>query len=269
MTPFRSQSSIAIALLLAVTGCMPFAAGGPAPVPAPTSGTDVLQRMSSLYAGKWFQTMQFTQENTRYAANGRAERSQWKEYMLVPGRLRIEFMPAAGGNGAIYVDGSIFSFEGGILARTTPQVNILLLLTADVYAQPVAKSAAQLTALGVDVTHIRSDSWNNRRVWVVGGTGVTDVGSTQFWVDAETWVVLRVIDRASVAPSPTQAPRPAIEYRLGDYRVLSGIPVVHEIQFLRDGQPFFREQYTDVLLNTALDARLFSSSQWNIPGRTP
>ena len=269
MISFRSWHSVTIALLLAVTACVQFAPGGPAPVPTPTTGTDVLQRMSSHYAGKWFQTMQFTQENTRYASNGRTERSQWKEYVLVPGRLRIEFMPATGGNGAIYADGSIFSFEGGKLARTTPQVNILLLLTADVYVQSVPKSAAQLAALGVDVTHVRSDTWNNRRVWVVGGTGVADVGSTQFWVDAETWVVLRVIDRASVAPSPTQAPRPAIEYRLGDSRVLSGIPVVHEIQFLREGQPFFREQYTDVVLNTALDARLFSSSQWEIPGRIP
>lgn len=269
MTSHRSRHSIATVLLLAATGCVQFAPGGPAPALAPTTGTAVLLRMSSHYAGKWFQTMQFTQENTRYSANGRMERSQWKEYMLVPGRLRIEFMPATGGNGAIYADGSIYSFEGGKLARTTPQVNILLLLTADVYAQPSAKSAAQLAALGVDVTHVRSDTWNNRRVWVVGGSGVTDVASTQFWVDAETLVVLRVIDRASVAPSPTQSPRPAIEYRLSDYRVLSGIPVVHEIQFLRDGQPFFKEQYTDVLLNTAIDARLFSSTQWEIPGRTP
>ena len=108
--------------------------------------------MYSQYTGKWFQTLQFTQENTRYAANGRTERSQWKEYMLVPGRLRIEFMPASGGNGAIYADGNVYSFEGGTLARTTPQVNMLLVLTADIYAQPVATSAKLLTALGVDLT---------------------------------------------------------------------------------------------------------------------
>ena len=268
MMTLPTRRAMAAALLAFVPGCAQFTPGGPAPVPAPVTGTDVLQRMAAQYQGKWFQTLQFTQENTRYAPNGRTERSQWKEYMLVPGRLRIEFMPTTGGNGAIYADGNVFSFEGGKLARTTPQVNILLVLTADVYAQPLERSTTQLTSVGVDLARLRSDMWNNRRVWVVGGNGSTDLGSTQFWVDAETWVVLRVIDRATL-PTAGQGPRPATEYRLNDYRVLSGVPVVHEIQFLRDGQPFFKEQYTEVLLNTALDARLFSSSQWSIPGRTP
>jgi outer membrane lipoprotein-sorting protein len=266
MTRHRSRYPIAL-LLVALTGCSLLSRSGPLAPPPPATGTDVLQRMSSRYEGKWFQTLQFTQENTRYAANGRTERSQWKEYMLVPGRLRIEFMPATGGNGAVYADGNVYSFEGGKLARTAAQVNILLVLTADVYAQPVAMSSRQLAALGVDLTKLRSDMWNDRKVWVVGSTIATDLATPQFWVDADTWVVLRVIERA--AQGTASAPRPSTEYRLGDYRVLSGVPVVHEIQFLRDGQPFFKEQYTDVQLNTAIDARLFSASQWKIPVRTP
>jgi outer membrane lipoprotein-sorting protein len=252
-------------LLLSLAGCAAISTGGPARVSAPTTGTDVVQRMYSRYEGKWFQTMQFTQENTRYTTQGRTERSQWKEYMLVPGRLRIEFMPASGGNGAIWADGNVYSFEGGRLARTTAQTNILLILTADVYAQPVARSATQLTALGVDLARVRSDTWNGRRVWVVGSTGATDLGSPQFWIDAETWVALRVVDRPPLGSA--QGPRPATEYWLGDYRTISGVPVVHEISFYRDGNIFFKEQYTEVQLNTALDARLFSASQWRIPGR--
>ncbi len=269
MTRFRWRFPIALTLLAAVTGCALTSKGGPAvpPPPPPATGTDVVQRMHARYEGKWFQTLQFTQENTRYAANGRTERSQWKEYMLVPGRLRIEFMPATGGNGAIYADGSLYSFEGGRLSRSGAATNMLLVLTGDVYGQPAAVTVKQLTGLGIDLTKIRSDSWHTRRVWVVGSIGAADLGSPQFWVDAETWVVLRAIDRP---PSGTaQGPRPAIEYQLGDYRLLSGVPVVHEIQFLRDGQPFFKEQYTEVQVNTAIDARLFSASQWTVPARTP
>ncbi|MDZ7631221.1 MAG: hypothetical protein U5K74_07705 [Gemmatimonadaceae bacterium] len=146
-------------------------------------------------------------------------------------------------------------------------MNILLVLTADVYAQPVATSARQLSGLGMDLTKLRQDSWNGRSVGVVGSTGPTDLGSPQVWVDAETWIVHRVIDRAPQGGA--QGPRPATEYRLGDYRVIGGVPMVHEIVFLRDGKPFFKEAYTDVQLNTALDARLFSSSQWRVPGVTP
>jgi hypothetical protein len=252
-------------LLVSIAGCAGLSSGGLSRPAAPTTGNDVVQRMYSRYEGKWFQTMQFTQENTRYTAQGRTERSQWKEYMLVPGRLRIEFMPASGGNGAIWADGNVYSFEGGRLARTTPQTNILLILTADVYAQPVTMSAKQLTALGVDLTRLRSDTWNGRRAWVVGSTGPTDLGSPQFWIDAETWVVLRVVDRPPLGT--VQGPRPATEYRLSDYRTINGVPVVHEIGFYRDGNIFFKEQYTEVQLNTALDARLFSATQWRIPGR--
>jgi hypothetical protein len=262
----RFTASASLALSLSLSACAGLSLGTPA-TPAPANGNEVVQRMYREYEGKWFQTLQFTQENTRYAANGRTERSQWKEYMLVPGRLRIEFMPASGGNGAVYADGNVYSFEGGRLARTSQQVNILLVLTGDVYGQPASKTAEQLAGLGVDLTKIRRETWNGRAVWVVGGTGAADVGSSQFWVDASTWVVLRVIDRGNMLSA--QSPRPATEYRLSDYRVISGVPVVHEIGFYRDGNLFFKEQYTEVQLNTALDARLFSSTLWRIPGRAP
>lgn len=262
----RLSRPLALASLVILSGCVTLAPGSSGGVPAPTTGTAVVERMLATYQGKWFQTMQFTQENTRYT-NGRTDRSQWKEYMLVPGRLRIEFMPATGGNGAIYADGNVYSFEGGKLARTQPEVNILLVLTADVYAQPSATTVRQLVAQGVDLARLRSDTVNGRRAWVVGSTGPADLGSPQFWVDAETWVVLRVISRPPLGGP--QGPRPATEYRLADYRTINGIPIVHEITFLRDGKPFFREQYTEVQLNTVLDARLFSSSQWRVPGRTP
>ena len=267
MMPSRSLHSFLVAAALILGACGRQSSNAPKPSPPPATGTDVVQRMYGAYTGKWFQTLQFTQENTRYAANGKTERSQWKEYMLVPGRLRIEFLPASGGNGAVYADGNVYSFEGGKLSRTAAQTNILLVLTADVYAQPTSTSIRQLTGVGVDLAKLRRDTWNGRTMWVVGATGAADLSSPQFWVDAETWVVTRVFDRpASATP---QGVRPATEFRLSDYRTLSGVPVVHEITFLRDGQPFFKEQYADVVLNSAIDARLFSSSQWKVPGRAP
>lgn len=266
MIPLRTLRPVPLMLLLALSGCGGFSSGTKGP-PAPATGTDVVQRMRARYDGTWFQTLTFTQENTRYLANGRTEKSQWKEYLQVPGRLRIEFLPVTGGNGAIYADGNVHSFEGGRLSRTVQQLNPLLVLTADVYAQPADVTTRQLATLGVDLTNLRSDQWNGRKVWVVGASGGPDVSSSQFWVDAETWTVLRVIDRA--ATPNAQGARPSTEYRLTDYRMVNNVPVVHEITFLRDGKPFFKEQYTEVVLNTALDARLFSPAQWKIPGRTP
>jgi outer membrane lipoprotein-sorting protein len=261
----NSARFLSVAMALMLSGCS-VVTSGPSRPSLPTTGTEVVSRMQGFYSGRWFQTLQFTQENTRYLTNGRTDRSQWKEYMLAPGRLRIEFMPATGGNGAIYADGNVYSFEGNRLARTAAQLNFVLLLTADVYAQPVETSAKQLGTLGVDLARFRSDTWNGRRVYVVGATGPTDLGSPQFWVDAESWLVLRIVDRSAVGGG--NGPRPATEYRLSDYRTINGVPIVHDIMLLREGQQIFRQQYTDVQVNTALDARLFSSSQWRIPGRT-
>jgi outer membrane lipoprotein-sorting protein len=260
----RVCSGMLLGVMVASSGCASLSSLATKGPPPPTTGTDVIQRMYARYEGRWFQTMQFTLENTRTLSNARTERSQWKQYILAPGRARIEFLPAAGGNGAVYADGNVYSFEGGKRSRTAPQVNMLLLLMADVYAQPSATTLRQLGAVGVDVTKFRRETWNGRSMYVIGSTGPTDLGSPQLWVDGETWMVHRFVERA--AQGGTLGPRPATEYRLSDYRTLSGIPVVHEVTMLRDGQQIFRQQFTDVQLNTAIDARLFSASQWRVPG---
>jgi hypothetical protein len=265
MIRLRFSSVIALGLLAASSGCAVVKSGPSAP-PPPSTGIEVVQRMRAKYDGQWFQTMQFMQENTRYLASGKTEKSQWQEYMLVPGRLRIEFLPASGGNGAIYADGNVHSFQGGNLASTTPQLNMLLILTADVYAQPATVSTGQLTSLGVDLSKLRREIYNGLPVWVVGSTGASDLDSPQFWVEESSWVVVRAIDRPPLAR--TQSPRPATEYRLADYRSIDGVPVVHDITFLRDGKPIFREQYTNVQLNVPLDGRLFSSLQWRVPAQS-
>ena len=51
MITIRSRYVLAITSLVVATGCVKFAAGGPTPVPAPTTGTEVMQRMYEQYTG--------------------------------------------------------------------------------------------------------------------------------------------------------------------------------------------------------------------------
>jgi hypothetical protein len=234
----------------------------------PNSGADVVARMHARWAGRWFRTLAFTQQNTRWTREGAEDASTWFEWLQVPGRLRIEFLPAprtgtsAGvpipASGAIYADGRVISIADGRAGRTQEQLNVLLLLTADVYGQPVAESVKQLVTLGVDLTTVRRDTFDTRPVWVVGAAK-GNLKAPQFWIDTERWTALRVVDR----PAPQQGrPAPSTEYRLGDYRDVDGVPVVHEITFLRDGQRFFRERYTAVRTNERLDSALFDPARW-------
>ncbi len=276
----RVPSVVARRLVLAVAvaalagGCRPPAAAPVTPAP-PTSGADVVARMHASWGGRWFRTLVFTQQNTRWARDGRADASTWLEWLQVPGRLRIEFLPTpvtavdparpAADDGAIYADGRVTTIAGGRATRTQEQLNILLLLTADVYGQPVAESVKQLTTLGVDLTTVRRDTFETRPVWVVGAAR-GDLARPQFWVDEARWTVLRVVDRPA-APATGGRPPVATEFRLRDYRDVAGVPVVHEIEFLRDGQRFFRERYTQVRTDVPLDSALFDPARWRTARR--
>lgn len=261
-------------LVAVAAACRPAAPPPVKPVP-PTSGADVVARMHARWDGRWFRTLVFTQQNTRWSRDGREDASTWLEWLQVPGRLRIEFLPAvtqamdpaapAAENGAIYAEGRVTTIAGGRATRTQEQLNILLLLTADVYAQPVAESVKQLTTLGVDLTTVRRDTFETRPVWVVGAAR-GDLARPQFWVDETRWTVLRVVDRP--APPPGGARQAvATEFQLRDYRDVDGVPVVHEITFVRDGARVFRERYTQVRTGVALDSALFDPARWRTARR--
>ncbi|HET7789578.1 MAG TPA: hypothetical protein VFK78_02190, partial [Gemmatimonadales bacterium] len=102
--------------------------------PAPMrSGEDVLRAMHDRYAGHWFTTLTFTQHNTATRPDGSVQHSTWKEYASLPGRLRIDFLPADSGNGAIYARDSQFTIQGHALKDATPFVHPLMVLGFDVY----------------------------------------------------------------------------------------------------------------------------------------
>ncbi len=240
----------------------------------PTSGADVVARMHARWDGRWFRTLVFTQQNTRWARDGKEDASTWLEWLQAPGRLRIEFLPVArtgtaattsriADNGALYVDGKVVTIQNGAPVRTTEQLNILLVLTADVHAQPVVESVKQLTTLGVDLTIVRRDTFETRPVWVVGA-GKDDLRATQFWVDEQRWTTVRVVERT---PGVQGRPATSTEYQLRDVRDVGGVPIAHEITFVRDGQRIFRERYTDVQTNVTLDAALFDPARWKTARR--
>jgi hypothetical protein len=255
-------------VMLGLVACTPPAARPIVPAP-PTSGADVVARMHARWSGRWFTTLTVTQQNSRVTRDGREEPTTWLLWLQTPGKLRLEFLPTvaqamnpsapAADNGALYVDGRVTTITGGTPARPQDQLNAILLLTADIHAQPVAETVKQLTTLGVDLTTVRRDTFETRPVWVVGAAA-GDLTRPQLWVDAARWTVLRAVDR----PVGTTGGRvsAATEYRLRDVREVGGVPIAHEILVLRDGQRVVRQRWTQVRIDVPLDPALFDATQW-------
>src|SRR5947209_8009116 len=113
---------VAGAATLALAACHRGAtvASAPAPTPAPVvarasfeTGEDVISAMHNRYAGKWYNTLTFTQKTSRLGADGKWNVQTWYEAMRVPGELRIDFDPISAGNGVLYVRDSAFAVTNG------------------------------------------------------------------------------------------------------------------------------------------------------------
>jgi hypothetical protein len=258
---------------LAVSGCSYFQSGvTPEGAPSPstsspatrrpgsgitvTSGSGLIKAMHDRYAGKYLKTMSFLQNNTRYTTTGQEQKSQWYEHMEIPGKLRIAFLPASQRSGMVQVDDRVASFDNGIRVDFRPSVNPLLLLTADVYVAPVASVMRALDSLDVDEEIIRSDVWEGKPVYVVGATA-GDSTSNQLWVDKDNLRLVRFIQRNRAGGRTIVS-----DTRVEGYKEIQGFDVPTTFLVIRNGRPFWREQYTDVRVNEEFPPGTFDQAKW-------
>jgi hypothetical protein len=258
---------------LAVTGCSyfqsaatPDGAVSPAAKPSAsrppgagitvTSSAGLVKAMHDRYAGKYLKTMSFLQNNTAYTTTGQEQKSQWYEHIEIPGKLRIAFLPATQKSGLVQVDDRVASFDNGIRVDFRPSVNPLLLLTADVYAAPVAAIMRGLDSLNVDQEIIRNDEWEGEPVYVVGAKA-GDTTSNQMWVDRNYLRLVRFIQRNKTGERTIVS-----DIRVRNYKDIQGFEVPTEFLVLRNGRPVWREQYADVRVNEEFLPGTFDQAKW-------
>jgi len=272
------RSGILLAAL-AVTGCSYLHSGSavtPETAPEPTAKTtrtssakapgaglrlttapSLLQAMHDRYDGKYLKTMSFLQNNTQYTSTGEEKKSQWYEHIEVPGKLRIAFLPATGKSGLVQVDNRVASFDNGIRVDFRPSINPLLLLTSDVYAAPVAVISRSLDSLHVNTEIMRNDVWEGDPVYVVGAKA-GDTTSNQMWVDRDNLRLVRFIQSQKAGERTMIS-----DIRVRDYKEIDGFEIPTEFLVLRNGRPFWREQYADVRINGEIPAGAFDQARWN------
>ena len=220
-----------------------------------TTPRGVMDAMRSRYDGKWYRTLTFVQHNTAYHPDGTVEHSVWREWLMAPGKLRIEFQPADSGNGMLFAADSQFTFAKDSMTVARAFVHPLLVLGFDVYAQPVDRTIALLTQRRIDMSVLSETTWEGRPVWVIGAKA-GDLHSRQFWVDKERLVFVRLLGPAGQDTSKTS------DTRFNKYAPLAGGWVSAEVEFLVDGQRQFLEEYVDIQANVPMAAALWDARQW-------
>lgn len=267
-----SRVALLCGVVLVASSCDLFRRGRrepdrPAPAPAPSRRAEqqpaeingprtLVRAMRNLRDGRWYETLTRVQSNVRYTTDGREHRSRWAEYVSVPGKLRIEFLPWESRSGVLYERGRVHTFDAGNRLDTRRERHAILLLTADVYVQPIDSTIAALQSVGVVTRAFHETRWRDRRVYVVGAEA-GDTTSTQAWIDAERLTLVRWIERIEGGGRVTVS-----DTHLRSYRNVSGYPVAHEIVVHRGGRPFWRQEYQDVRANVELSPTLFDPARW-------
>jgi len=185
----------------------------------------------------------------------------WFESCKLPALLRIDVAPVDSQRAIIFRNDSVYNIRGGRLMRGGPYVHSLLILLGDVFVQPADTSIARLTRQGYDLSKIHEGSYDNRKVWVVGADA-GDTTTSQFWVDQERLLMVRMIEKNPQDSS-------VFDSKILQRTQINGIWVEQSMVFYRNGQEIQREIYNDIQVNTPLDAAIFEPASYTRPRWIP
>jgi hypothetical protein len=223
--------------------------------PTPKTGEELVAMMRQRYAGKWYQTLTFTQKTT--LPDGKVE--TWYEALELPGKLRIDVAPLDSGKTLLFRNDSLYVFEQKKLKASQSLVHPLMVLGFDVYQAPVTETVRKLRDLKFDLSKVHQTSWKGRPTYVVGASP-QDTTSPQFWIDAERLYFVRSLEPSKKDPSVIN------ETIFDKYIPLDGGWVELEVLFLANGRQQVKEEYSNPKANVKLDPSIFDPSTWKAPG---
>ena len=213
----------------------------------------LIDAMHRQYRGKWARTVTFTQRNTHYAADTVKGTSTWYEAIAYPDKFRIDFGAPKEGNAMILAEDSMYSFKGGELKARQYRVNELMLLAGGLNFLDKAAALAQMQKAGYNTAIFREDTWEGRKVYVVGAQK-GDEKSAQCWFDARHLYLVRSV---SVSPKGNVQ-----DGRFGKHVRAAGGWLETEVLFLVDGKKAQLEAYLEVAVNPSLPDGLFKPAHF-------
>lgn len=226
---------------------------------APKSGEDLVRQMHAKYAGHWYRNVTFVQTTT---FPGKPAET-WYEAGTIPGKLRIDIAPLDSMNAFMFVGDSSFAFKAGQRVGAQEDRNLLMTLGFDVYGQAPETTIAQLKAQHVDLSRIREDTWNGAKVWVVGAAK-GDTTTTQFWIEQDRLLFLRLIESRKSIKNP-DAPPKLLDVTFEGYQPLGKGWIETEVVLKVDGKEVQRERYADIKADVPLQPDLYDTRTYRRP----
>jgi outer membrane lipoprotein-sorting protein len=219
-------------------------------------GAALLTAMHDRYKDSWYESVVFKENAITLNPDGTTKTEVWDEALELPGKLRINRGAASDGNGFVFVDGTLTTFQKGKSSGTRPFVHMLLVLGFDVYRQAPQTTIDIAKGQGFDLTQIHQEKWDGEDVYVVGAAK-GDLKSKQFWIEKKRLFFVRLI-----APDEHDATK-THDTRFRDYRKLSMGWISARVEFYVDGKNTFNEDYFDIKANAKFDPALFDPTKFN------
>jgi hypothetical protein len=220
------------------------------------AGAALLTAMHDRYKDSWYESVVFKENAITLDPDGRSKTEIWEEALQLPGKLHINRGPSSEGNGFVFVDGTLTTFQKGKTTGPRPFVHMLLVLGFDVYRQDPKTTIDQATGQGFDLAQIHEEKWDGQDVYVVGAAK-GDLKSKQFWIEKKRLLFVRLLE-----PEEHDAAK-IHDTRFRDYRKLSTAWISARVEFYTNGKNTFNENYFDLQANAKFDPALFDPSRFN------
>ena len=240
----------------ACRGGIPAASAG---VPAransvPRNGLEVVGAVRRAHPSRELRSLAFTIAAVRYSDDD-SSRVRARAHALLPGRMRIGELPASRRTGDVRDRQGFARFVRGRRVTTTRTVDLATLLVYDLFAQSIDSTVAWLDTARVRVGLLRVDELDGRRTLVVGAAA-GDSTTTQFWVDADAWRIVRVIQ-----PDPHD-PRRVEDIRFPTDTTVLGVPLPTTALEFRGGRLVERREMSRFVANPGVPSRAFDLRRW-------
>ena len=219
-------------------------------------GQALLTAMHDRYKDSWYDSVVFKEKAITLNPDGTSTTEIWDEALQLPGKLRINKGPSSEGNGFVFIDGTLTTFQKGKASGPRPYVHMLLVLGFDVYRQDPKTTIGQVKSQGFDLTQIHEEKWDGQDVYVVGAAK-GDLKSKQFWIEKKRLLFVRLIE-----PDEHDAAK-IHDSRFRDYRKLSIGWISARVEFYTDGKNIFNEDYFDMKANAKFEPALFDPKKFN------
>lgn len=230
----------------------------PAGIPArpsaiPRNGLEVIGAMRRAHPSRELRSLALRVSITEMRDTTLVQRSRM--VASLPGLLRMEALPASRRTGYVRQRQHIAVFERGERVRRVARVDLATLVGYDVFAQSIDTTIMWLDSARVRFALLRLDELDGRRTWVVGAHA-GDTTSAQFWVDAQEWRVVRVIQR-----EPWNGNR-LVDIRYPDFVDVRTIPVPRRVLIYRGGRLVQRQEHEILRVNPRVSRQAFDLTRW-------